>query len=70
MHGTHYKFKIKKDVTLEELAEIVEKAFAGGATMVFHDALASDTKRHLVKLNKEEFEIYNETGIANDLLER
>lgn len=67
MGATHYKLKIKKDVTLEELAEIVEKSFNGGASELFHDALTNGTKRHLAKLNEAELKIYNETGIANDL---
>lgn len=55
MKKRHYKLKIQPDVTLLELAEIVNKSFCG-ATASFFDRLDEKTKRHCGRMSQEEIE--------------
>lgn len=52
----HYRFAIKKDITVFELAEIVQGSFAGGATSDFYDGLGEDVKRHFSMMSDVELD--------------
>jgi hypothetical protein len=53
----HYQFEIKADVTIEDLADIIQNMFPqGGASEYFYKTIKEETRRHLREMTEEELD--------------
>lgn len=54
----HYQFDIKKEVTLEDIADMLQHMFPqAGASEYFYKMIKPETRRHFREMTEEEIDL-------------